>query len=155
MDYRYIEQLLDRYWQGETTLAEEQILRTFFAQDDVPANLAKYKSLFAYEQSETTDDVLSDDFDERMLALIDEPEPVKARTISIRQRFAPLIKAAAAVAVFLVLGNAAQMMFDTGDNAPIPTSAVQNTEKGASVAMGDSVKKDTLKKVPSASVILK
>ena len=26
MDYKYINQLLDRYWKGETSLEEEQIL---------------------------------------------------------------------------------------------------------------------------------
>ena len=46
MDYKYIEQLLERYWEGETTLQEEAILRTFFNQEDVPAGLMKYKSFF-------------------------------------------------------------------------------------------------------------
>ena len=32
MDYKYIEQLLERYWACETTLEEEQILRAFFLQ---------------------------------------------------------------------------------------------------------------------------
>ncbi|MBQ4446467.1 MAG: pyruvate ferredoxin oxidoreductase, partial [Prevotella sp.] len=32
MDYKYIEQLLERYWQGMTTLEEERILRAFFSQ---------------------------------------------------------------------------------------------------------------------------
>ena len=31
MDYKYIEQLLERYWQCETTLQEENILRAFFS----------------------------------------------------------------------------------------------------------------------------
>ena len=30
MDYKYIEQLLERYWNCETSLEEEQILRAFF-----------------------------------------------------------------------------------------------------------------------------
>ena len=41
MDYKYIEQLLERYWEGETTLQEEAILRAFFSQEDVPAGLMK------------------------------------------------------------------------------------------------------------------
>ena len=32
MDYKYIEQLLERYWKCETTLEEEEILRMFFSQ---------------------------------------------------------------------------------------------------------------------------
>ena len=32
MDYKYIEQLLERYWNCETSAEEEQILRIFFQQ---------------------------------------------------------------------------------------------------------------------------
>ena len=55
MDYKYIEQLLERYWQCETTPEEENVLRAFFAQPDVPANLARYKALFVYEQQQAAD----------------------------------------------------------------------------------------------------
>lgn len=49
MDYKYIEQLLERYWECETSIEEEAILRAFFLQKEVPAELARYKSLFVYE----------------------------------------------------------------------------------------------------------
>ena len=49
MDYKYIEQLLDRYWACETSEEEERILKAFFSQKDVPAALARYKALFVYE----------------------------------------------------------------------------------------------------------
>ena len=52
MDYKYIEQLMERYWRCETSLQEEEILRSFFSQEDVPANLLPYKELFSYEQTE-------------------------------------------------------------------------------------------------------
>ena len=39
MDYKYIEQLLERYWNAETSLEEESILRTFFSQKDIPAEM--------------------------------------------------------------------------------------------------------------------
>ena len=50
MDYKYINQLLERYWQCETTLQEEAILRAFFSQDDVPESLMQYKALFSIQQ---------------------------------------------------------------------------------------------------------
>ena len=52
MDYKYIEQLLERYWNCETSLEEEQILRSFFRQKEVPAHLLRYKQLFAYQDVE-------------------------------------------------------------------------------------------------------
>ena len=71
MDYKYIEQLMERYWNCETTLEEEAILKAFFSQNDVPAELAKYKSLFDCVASDKEENVLGDDFDARMEALID------------------------------------------------------------------------------------
>ena len=43
MDYKYIEQLLEKYWNCQTSLEEEHILRTFFAQKDIPESLKVYK----------------------------------------------------------------------------------------------------------------
>ncbi len=43
MDYKYINQLLDRYWKAETSLEEEEILRAFFSQDELPAELKPYQ----------------------------------------------------------------------------------------------------------------
>lgn len=154
MDYKYIEQLLERYWECQTTLEEEDILRTFFSQKDVPASLLKYRELFAYEQSEPQADTLGEDFDRRITAIVDEPLPVRARTISLTQRLKPLFKAVAIVAIVLTLGNAAQVPFATDEHQPNVVAAPKPL-KGASVAMGDSVKSDTLQKVPVAPAILK
>lgn len=103
MDYKYIEQLLERYWKCETTLAEEQILHAFFQQKDIPAHLLRYKSLFAYEEL-AKDVALGSDFDERILAQI-EPPKVKVQRIPLRHRMMPLFKAAAVVAVMLAMGT--------------------------------------------------
>ena len=46
MDYKYIQQLMERYWAAETTLEEEQILRTFFSQKDLPADMQQWQALF-------------------------------------------------------------------------------------------------------------
>lgn len=155
MDYKYIEQLLERYWNCETSLEEEKILRTFFSQKDIPASLLKYRDLFAYEQTETAADTLGEDFDEKIMAQINEPEPVRARTIKMSQRFMPLFKAAAVVAIFLTLGNAAQVAFTESDRPANGVATVQKANVGPSVAMGDSVKTDTLQAAPATATIIK
>jgi hypothetical protein len=117
MDYKYIEQLLERYWEGETTLQEEAILRAFFSQDDVPANLMRYKALFDCGLQEET---LSDDFDARILDSIGAEganEP-KAKIVTLASRLKPLFKAAAIVAILLTIGNAAQAPWNYGWDNP-------------------------------------
>lgn len=155
MDYKYIEQLLERYWTCDTTLEEEQILRAFFSQKQLPESLAKYKDLFCYGEAQKAADTLGADFDARMETLVGEPGMLRARTMTLRQRLMPLFKAAAMVAIFLTLGNAVQVAF-TGDVKPAANvPAYQQAHEGPSVAMGDSAKVDTLKHAPATANMLK
>ena len=146
MDYKYINQLLERYWNAETTLEEEEILRAFFSQVDIPAELERYRHLFVYEQTEPKTDVLGEDFDERMLAMIDEPATkVKARTITMTQRLMPLFKAAAIVAIILTLGNAMQVPFSQQNGYSGPMATTETEGQGVSVALGgDSLTVDSM-----------
>ena len=117
MDYKYINQLIERYWQCETTLQEEAILRAFFSQDDVPAELHQYKALFTIQQDK--EQALGDDFDARILAMVGQQEPKqKARVVSFTHRLMPLFRAAAVVAIILTIGNAAQAPWDRGWDDP-------------------------------------
>ncbi len=143
MDYKYINQLLERYWAGETSLEEEQILRSFFSQPNVPDELKQYRCLFIYEQTEPATDVLGDDFDEQLMSIIERPRPVKARVLTIGQRFAPLFKAAAVVAIILTLSNAAQSSFRDDDYTNV--TSFERPVQGVSVALNDSARTDTLK----------
>jgi len=149
MDYKYIEQLLERYWECQTSLEEENILRSFFSQDDVPGSLLQYKALFATMQQQKREEVLGEDFDRRMMELVEEQAPVKARTVSLTQRLMPLFKAAAVVAIILTLGNALQMAFDVQEPTPAVAGMEHHTD-GPSVARSDTVKIDTLQKAVQA-----
>ena len=159
MDYKYIEQLLERYWRCETTLQEEDILRSFFTQDNVPAELMRYKDLFCYEKSEPQEDVLGEDFDAIMLACIVSQRTVKARVVRRPQRLRPLFKAAAVVAIVLTLGNAMQVAFvDSSQPAPAAQTSIH---KGSSVADAadsasiDSAKHAGMTSAPQSDVLLK
>jgi hypothetical protein len=46
MEYNKIQSLLDAYFEGNTSLAEEQQLRTYFASEQVADTLLPYKALF-------------------------------------------------------------------------------------------------------------
>ena len=99
MDFKYIEQLLERYWQCDTSLEEEAQLRAFFSRSDVPAHLLRYKEAG-----------LDEDFDARVLAEV-EPPVVKAKRLTLTARLVPMFKAAAAVALVLSLVNVMQHSF--------------------------------------------
>jgi len=148
MDYKYIEQLLERYFECETTLEEEQILRTFFCQKDVPVGLLKYKDLFVYQNSSKEEEKLSEDFDAKILQELNIEPPVKAREIKISDRLRPLFKAAAMVAMILTIGMAAQMPYHNEEPEVNQVAVMEDTVyKGPSMAMGDSIQKvDSLPK---------
>lgn len=106
MDFKYIEQLLERYFAAETSLQEEQLLRDFFAQDEVPAHLRQWQPLFRAEKA-MAEAHLDEQFDRKMLQLIGE-EHVQAQRITLSRRLRPLFKAAAFVAFAIVLGTAVE-----------------------------------------------
>ncbi len=155
MDYKYIEQLLERYFQCDTSIDEERILRTFFAQKDVPAALLPYRDLFACPQSIMRDEHLSEDFDERILNIIGEQETphVKAIAITMSMRLRPLFKAAACVAVVISLALTAQMPYRQAELKDAQQFAEAHRKDSlavtaaGNVAMTDSAKVDTVRNV--------
>ena len=150
MDYKYIEQLLDKYFEAQTTLEEEQILRAFFAQEDVPAHLLPYREFFTYQSFGKNAESLGSDFDEKMLSIIgkeksDEPHHVVARKVSLNKRLRPLYKAAACVAIVLSIGQAAQMPYykseaEQQESLARSLEQLQQIQKDKNaVAQGDSL----------------
>lgn len=48
MDYNKIEILIEKYFQGETSLAEEKELRSYFSSLNVAPHLEQYRAMFGY-----------------------------------------------------------------------------------------------------------
>ena len=140
MDYKYIEQLLERYWNCETSNEEEQILRIFFQQKEIPSHLRSYQSLFAYQQV-NAGMKLDDDFDRRILAEIERPV-VKARHISLYTRFMPLFKAAAMLCLLVILGGLVKYTaYNNAEGIVYVYDQFENHASDPQVAYeGDSVK---------------
>ncbi|NDW13736.1 hypothetical protein D0T50_12670 [Bacteroides sp. 214] len=92
-----IEELLNRYWVCETSLEEEEELRAFFHTGDVPKHLAVYKELFELQLEEATP-ALTDEFDARVLSLIQEEKETPRRF----NMFVPYLRVAASI--LLIIG---------------------------------------------------
>lgn len=52
MELKLVEQLLEKYFQGETKIAEEKQLKAYFSSNDVTPHLVKYQSLFGYFETQ-------------------------------------------------------------------------------------------------------
>jgi len=95
MNNKRIEELLEKYWLCETTIPEEEELRSYFHQPDIPEHLLKYKALFTYRQEEA-EVALDDNFDERILKMI---SPKKKEPV--RRIIRPYLRVAASIIVVL------------------------------------------------------
>ena len=137
MDYKYIEQLLERYWECQTTLDEEAILRTFFRQEDVPASLLPYRQLFLEEDALASEHV-GKEFQEKVLRLVGEESTLpfgegmgagycKARRMTFMRRLRPFYRAAGLVAILLTIGDAAQQSFTTEGDAAAALQVAEQT----------------------------
>ncbi|MBO5251432.1 MAG: hypothetical protein J6B31_05485 [Bacteroidaceae bacterium] len=81
-DDKYIEELLERYYDGLTTEAEEQTLKEFFTCEEIPAHLQAEKAMFLQLAAEATPKGM----EQRLSSLVDEWEKEEQRTIGIRKR---------------------------------------------------------------------
>ncbi len=107
MDNQVTRQLLDKYFEGETSLQEERQLRQAFQQEGLPEDLQPFQPLFRYLQHEQQDAGLSEGFEERLLQQL-EPEPPSA-TVRRMQPYRWVLRIAAAVLLALGVYGVCQL----------------------------------------------
>ncbi len=100
MDYKNINNLLEKYWEGESSLQEEETLKQYFNNGKVAPQFEQYQSLFQYFKEEQ-DVMISDDFEKQLLKRIENEQkvvPAKVRKLS----WMTSIRAIAAVGIILL-----------------------------------------------------
>lgn len=122
MDYKYIENLVERYFSCQTNLEEEKILKSFFMQRNVPASLEQYRPLFNVLAEEEKVE-LPADFDDRLmkqLRLVNRTAPVRISWLGRTNRMlTPFYKAVASVALVITVGVAASSYWNSQDPEPV------------------------------------
>ena len=101
-----IQALIDKYFNGETSLEEEQQLQTFFQREDIPVNFKAYQTQFKHLRS-SADTKWENFSDEKLFGKLDahvKSEKSEAKVISIERNTNQvwIYRIAAAVALILV-----------------------------------------------------
>jgi len=91
-----IDELLDKYYKGETSKAEEQILKDMLCETNSSKKYLEEKIMFEYYQSEHDKNELTDEFDTKILKTINSSNPIK---VDFRRKFHRIINIAAIIAV--------------------------------------------------------
>lgn len=98
MSSQKIEKILEKYFHGDTSLAEERMLREFFRKDEVPAHLAELKDQFSLFDEESNE-MLPDNFDDGVLDAINSQE---RKSRASRRAFIYYVSGVAATILILV-----------------------------------------------------
>jgi hypothetical protein len=84
-DLKQIEEILDKYYRGETSSEEENLLRMFFSGPDIPEHLKSEAELFAYFKREQ-DNTLTGDMERRLVRMISGSES-RTPVLAINRRY--------------------------------------------------------------------
>lgn len=123
MNTERIEQLLEKYFVGDTSLEEEKELREFFRQNDIPADLKSYADQFSFTEALATPKTDIDPF-----AKIEEQEEkshfeegkssasVGLRGMTARSSFMTWTLRAAAAIILVLTGLTAGLLINQQDS---------------------------------------
>lgn len=155
MDYKYIENLIERYFECKTNTQEEQILRSFFQQDEIPEKLAQYQPLFATlaEEAEAT---LPADFDAKLGGVIADlnragsTSPLAITMVKLNRTLRPFYKAVASVAIIVTTGVVANSFMSKADSDNVDYNYAEYKDTDTDPQVAYSQVSDALKDLSEA-----
>lgn len=129
MEPKNIEKLLEKYWEGETSSAEEEAIKNFFLKEPVPAHLKKEAALFNYYSNEREVKFKDQAFDRKLTNKIQAMKISQFSWLKIAAAFLLLF---ASIFVVYKLGKTADPGEKIADNTVTyedPEIAYQETKK--------------------------
>lgn len=129
MDSENINELLNKYWNCETTLEEEKQLHAYFRNNSVPESLKETAVLFRYFEDQRARDLRDASFNSRVINAIRKPKRLTGTWLYNSMRMAAGI-VVLVLAVWLIRMEVRKTtpveMADTYDN---PKMAFEETKK--------------------------
>jgi len=129
MNYKKIQELLDKYWNCESTLEEEEMLRSYFSNEEVHDDFKEYESLFKHF-NEVKGSRVSNNFDDRIFEKV-EKRQAKRRYLGI---FTKVAAAILLILSFVVINQRYKMVKDKA------TQVVQDTFEDPQRALDETKK---------------
>ena len=118
MEHNSIADLLEKYWEGTSSLQEEQELKDYFAKEQVNPEFKEHQSFFrSLEQA--SQNQLSDDFDERLFAKIDALEDTPTVGTGRVISFPRLARYAAAAVIVLATMFGVRQYLQPAEVSPV------------------------------------
>jgi len=111
MNLQRIEQLIEKYEIGETSVKEEAELKKFFVRENIPFHLRSYKDLFTFFDSSANEELPDMDFDDKILKAISDDKIIP---ISHRRNRSIYMIAGIAASIIILIG----LFFQFGLNKP-------------------------------------
>lgn len=134
MDYKKIDELLDKYWECQTSLDEEAILKEYFNSNNVNEKHSSVASLFQYYVDEKKQTTLDAGFDEKVLTSLNsiggfnvKKEPV--RQTKIIKFFGDVLKVAAVGLILITAGYFIKEEVEKEDAQPLLTDTFEDPQK--------------------------
>jgi len=98
-----VERLLEKFYNGETSLEEERLLKDFFAGDEVPPHLHIEKVQFAFLDRERNLEMADERFDAKIIREASGNDGLVSRVMSNRPLFYSTIGMAATILILLAI----------------------------------------------------
>ena len=130
MDSKKIDELLNRYWNCESSLEEEQQLREYFRGKDIPEQLKETAALFQYFDLQKKQELNDPGFDHTVMKSVSTPKKGKLVTLAYNAMRIAAGVAVLVVATFLVRNEIRKgSPTPTEDTYDDPKLAFEETKK--------------------------
>ncbi len=129
MDSNRIQELLEKYWECETSLEEEQELRAYFSNGDIDEQFKDEAPLFQYYVNEKKDGGLDGLFDEQVLAELEKSQVSRPKKGNAVQLFFNLAKVAAVGLIIVTAGYFIREEMNKQEVQPYLTDTFEDPQK--------------------------